>query len=65
MAMQPKTEINVGIDNEATVNIGNTIIKHQIRRQEAKLREERMEASDLVEASQRFTANPLSRGYGR
>ena len=40
MAMQPKTEINVGIDNKATVNIGNTIIKHQIRRQDAKLREE-------------------------
>lgn len=39
MAMQPKTEINIGIDNEGTVNIGgNTIIKHQIRKQDAKLR---------------------------
>ena len=40
MAMQPKVEVNIGIDNEATVNIGNTIIKHQILRHAAKLREE-------------------------
>ena len=32
MAMQPKTEVNIGVDNEATVNIGNTTINHQIRR---------------------------------
>ena len=40
MAMQPKTEINIGIDNATTVQIGNAIIGHQIRREEAKLQEE-------------------------
>ena len=37
MAMQPKTEINIGIDNATTVQIGNAIIEHQIQKEEAKL----------------------------
>lgn len=40
MAMQPRTEINVGIGNATTVQIGNAIIKHQIQREEVKLCEE-------------------------
>ena len=38
MAMQPKVAVNVGIDNEATVNIGNEIIQHQVERKDARLK---------------------------
>ena len=63
MAMQPDTEISIGIDNEATVNIGSTIIKHQIRRQDAKLREDNGDLR-LGEASPNSAGNPHSSGYG-
>ena len=40
MGMQPKVEANIGVDNAATVGIGNRIINHQIDRLNAKLYEE-------------------------
>ena len=39
-AMQPKTEINIGIDKATTVQIEDAIIKHQIQREEVELQEE-------------------------
>ena len=39
MAMQPKTEINIGFDTATTVQIGNAIIEHQILKEETKLKE--------------------------
>ena len=39
MAMQPKTEINIGIDNATTVQIGNAIIEHRNQKGETKLKE--------------------------
>ena len=38
MAMQPKVAINVGIDNEATVSIGNGITQHQIMRKDMRMK---------------------------
>ena len=40
MAMQPRAEINIGIDNATIVQIGNAISEHQIQREEAKPYEE-------------------------
>ena len=38
MAMQPKASVNIGIDNEATVNIGNEILQHQVQRESVRLK---------------------------
>ena len=38
MAMQPTTGTNIGIDNAATVNIGNEILQHQILKEKERLK---------------------------